>query len=498
METQSGTRYTVYRPGLAPPPPHQESFLDGISGSAYYASDYVGITPEDIIQEMYSSFYTAPPSATTPEIPFPLPDDDATRRALMSFDRNSSVDGHKIGIIYIGDGQTTEKEILANVQGSQDYTAFVDGIGTLTKIKGADFNLQGLDREFGSDGEWTYCWRDRVTEIVFHVTTMMPTNLEQDPLCTRKKSHIGNDFVNIVFNNSGVPFQFDTFPSQFNYVYIVITPESRASFVDNRQSKVPEQVPEQQEQPNPISNGINGTLSGALGNQFNPRAHDFMNERFYKVQVIPQPGFPDISPAAEPKVVSGEHLPVFVRLVALNASFFSHVWVNRSEGGDHISSWRNRLREINRLRERHAPKPGVPVPNTSIGAATTTTAASSGPASPIAVASTSASGILLGGSTHAQQPVHTPSSTPTPLSILSHTHTYPSAPTSASASGYLPPPPLHSAASGTNPHHQQSMRDSGVLFNRASAATFMSDATGWSSGYGSVEMERQDSDGSKM
>ena len=75
-----------------------------------------------------------------------------------------------------------------------------------------------------------------MTEIVFHVTTQMPTNLEHDPQCIRKKSHIGNDFVNIIFNNSGLPFRFDMFPSDFNFVYIVITPESRASFRRNTAS----------------------------------------------------------------------------------------------------------------------------------------------------------------------------------------------------------------------------------------------------------------------
>jgi len=35
---------------------------------------------------------------------------------------------------------------------------------------------------------------------------------------------------------------------------------------------------------------------------------------------------------------------------------YSLVWSNR-EGGEHISSWRSRLREINRLRDRYGPKP---------------------------------------------------------------------------------------------------------------------------------------------
>jgi len=268
------------------------------------------------------------PSNMMPESlrPIPLPDDDVTNRTLSYFDLNSTVDGHKVGVIYIGEGQTTEQEILANVIGSNEYTTFVEGLGTLTKLKDAKFNTQGLDKDNNSDGEFTFCWRDRVTEIVFHVTTMMPTDRTNDPQCSGKKRHTGNDFVNIIFNDSGRPFRFDTFPSQFNYVNIVITPESRASFIAIR-----------------------------------TRSYDEANRQFYRVQVMSKPGFPEISPAADTKIVSGKSLPVFVRLLALNASVFSLVWYNR-DGGEHVSSWRNRLREIERLRQKHAVVSAIPSP----------------------------------------------------------------------------------------------------------------------------------------
>jgi len=249
--------------------------------------------------------------------PIPLPDDDMVRRAISSFDRISTLDGHKVGVIYIGENQTDEVQILSNVIGSSDYTAFLSGLGTLTKLKGANFNTQGLDRTANSDGEYTFCWRDRVTEIVFHVTTLMPTNLEADPQCIGKKRHIGNDFVNIIFNNSGLPFDFNTFPSEFNFVNIVITPESRASFVATRL-----------------------------------RSDSYSDSAFYKVQVMSKPGFPELSPAAETKILGLKALPEFIRLLALNSSVLSLVWANR-EGGEHISSWRSRLRAIEKLRERY-------------------------------------------------------------------------------------------------------------------------------------------------
>ncbi|KAI0490778.1 tuberin [Xylaria cf. heliscus] len=307
----SGTSSFTICESFRPPPAHQQPMRKDDS-----TRDTTSVLPNHLLVQLLSSM----PQYNDISRPLPLPNSEAVDMAIRVFDRNSTLDGHKVGVVYIGENQVDEAEILANVSGSSDYVEFLNGLGTLTKLKGATFNLQGLDRQYDTDGEYTFCWRDRVTELVFHVTTQMPTDLERDPRCTQKKRHIGNDFVNIIFNDSGFPFKFDTFPSEFNYVNIVITPESRASFVATRQ-RTPKDV----------------------------------EDSFYKVQVMSKPGFPEISPASETKIVSLKALPDFIRLLALNASFFSDIWANR-EGGEHISSWGNRLKDINRLREKYGPK----------------------------------------------------------------------------------------------------------------------------------------------
>ncbi|EUC28712.1 hypothetical protein COCCADRAFT_30081 [Bipolaris zeicola 26-R-13] len=305
-----GTRYIKVRPLLTSPPRHQVPITIGLASEAFYSDSYVGILPEDIFQSFY-----APLDLTNP--PIPLPDDEPTRRAIASFDRIATVDNYKVGVIYIGEGQTNEREIFMNDIGSPAYTSFLSDLGTLCRLKGAKFNTGGLDTREDMDGEFTYCWRDRCMELVFHIPTMMPTNRDDEMTYPNKKRHIGNDFVNIIFNDSGLPYNFDTFPSQFNYVHIVISPESRASFVDRRLDADPE--------------GRN---------------------RYYKVQAISKPGFPDISPAVETKILCGKYLADYCRLIAINAVVFSSVWFIR-EGGESSSSWRNRLREIKRLRERY-------------------------------------------------------------------------------------------------------------------------------------------------
>ncbi|KAI1823351.1 hypothetical protein F4861DRAFT_540106 [Xylaria intraflava] len=313
----SGTSWFIICESFRPPPTHQHSVDDSTRDVASSSTNRV--LPNHLLVQLLSSA----PQYNDMSKPIPLPQNDAVEMAIRVFDRNSTVDGHKVGVIYIGEGQVQEAEILANISGSSEYVEFLNGLGTLTKLKGATFNTQGLDRQYDTDGEYTFCWRDRVTEVVFHVTTQMPTDLQNDPFCTQKKRHIGNDFVNIIFNDSGLPFKFDTFPSDFNYVYIVLTPESRASFVATRQR---------------ISKGV--------------------QDSFYKVQVMSRPGFPEISPASDTKIVSLKALPDFIRLLALNASFFSHVWAKR-EGNGHISSWGNRLADIKRLREKYGSKPNA-------------------------------------------------------------------------------------------------------------------------------------------
>ena len=87
--------------------------------------------------------------------------------------------------------------------------------------------------------------------VVFHVVTLMP-NRADDPNRNNKKLHIGNDYVTIVYNDSGEEYQMGTikvgdnlalnlsfvlrlitglccndqvlFQGQFNYVNVVITP----------------------------------------------------------------------------------------------------------------------------------------------------------------------------------------------------------------------------------------------------------------------------------
>ncbi|KAJ5280075.1 hypothetical protein N7478_005447 [Penicillium angulare] len=304
----SGTTYIVYQQRTAPVLPHQVP----PTVDAHLHSDDMrtAVLPSHIMLQMTMSAFPTP----TVMQPIPVPEDDITRRAIASFDRTDIVDGHRIGVVYLDNGQTKEAEILGNTGGSPDYEYFLSGLGTKVSLRNPQFNTQGLYAD--TDGEATIAWRDRVTEIVYHVATMMPTDLEHDIPCVNKKRNIGNNFVTIVFNRSNLPFNFDTIPSEFNAINIVITPSSRIAYDE----------------------------SGAVKGCTDPE------KLYYSVRVMSKPGFPDVSAAATPKLISGKNLAAFVRILALSASSFSLVWSNK--GGEYASSWRTRLREIKKVRER--------------------------------------------------------------------------------------------------------------------------------------------------
>jgi hypothetical protein len=414
----SGTSSYMVRETFRPRPPHQTRNLTDMTRDGHPNTSNI-VLPSHLMVQLMSSI----PQTFDALRPVPLPEDEVVERAIRVFDRNSTVDGHKVGVVYIGEGQSMEREILANVSGSGDYVEFLNGLGTLTKLKGATFNTQGLDREYDSDGQFTFCWRDRVTEIVFHVTTQMPTDLQRDPNCVLKKRHIGNDFVNIIFNDSGLPFKFDTFPSDFNFVNIVITPESRASFIASREE---------------AAAAATATAETTTMNSPVPKKNPF-----FKVQVMSKPGFPEISPASETKMVSLKALPDFIRLLALNASVFSLVWANR-EGGEHVSSWRNRLRDIKRLRDKYGPKVAA--------------------AQPHGFAGTGSGGGAAGGpGGNAASSLHTPSPPTTSLG---------GGVGGANSNLAVVTPQQHQQQQGESSRPTSSVRDSFSSLRRSSVATF--------------------------
>lgn len=251
-------------------------------------------------------------------LPLAVRESDQTRRGLSVLDTMPHIDFHKIGVVYVGPGQKEEVEILRNVHGSSSYTKFLDGLGKLTRLKDTDMYTGGLDREADFDGKYAYIWSDQIQQIIFHVVTLMPTRPDTDPNCNYKKRHIGNDYVKIIYNDSGKRTALDIIPSQFNFVNIIIEPHTPAG----------------------------GAWRGASGIS--------NNTQFFRVSMQQRADMPEIGPLGIFKMVSTTSLPAVIRELALHANLFAQLFLQSvgMEGRtasrqkvEYSSTWRNRLRE---------------------------------------------------------------------------------------------------------------------------------------------------------
>lgn len=230
------------------------------------------------------------------------------------------IDTHKVGIMYVAPGQTHEREILANDHGSPAYTRFLEGIGRLINLRGqVDVYAGGLDPD--EDGEYAYAWWDDIGQILYHTATLMP-NHEHDPHFNYKKRHIGNDLVRIVWNDSGMPYRFDTLATQFQFVNIVIEPHSL----------------------------------GAIA-AFSNSLHE--NE-YFRVVVQRAPGMTEFTPIGNFKLISAENLPLLVRQLSLLGDWFASVF-QHTQGDtaqvEVMTNWRARLQAIKRFRGQMPPAP---------------------------------------------------------------------------------------------------------------------------------------------
>ncbi|KDN39950.1 hypothetical protein K437DRAFT_264412 [Tilletiaria anomala UBC 951] len=269
----------------------------------------VAMTDPSFIALQLSSY----PDIDLSRAPLMLPDEPATDRMIRAVDLTPVVDFHKIGVLYVGKGQNTEKEILGNRHGSAAYSRLLSRLGDLIVLKEQqDVYIGGLDRSNDEHGPVAYIWGDEIAQIVYHTATLMPNKVE-DAAHRAKKALIGNDWVHIVFNESGEEYKFGTIPSQFNYVNVVISPDSRG------------------------------------GVEFGSVAMD--DVIFYRVSLQCRPGMPAFSPVGDGVMVSEDNLADFVRVLALNSNLMSQIYLDTGESMQpYTSNWVSRLHHLTRFR----------------------------------------------------------------------------------------------------------------------------------------------------
>ncbi|KAK6732660.1 hypothetical protein RB195_016805 [Necator americanus] len=146
------------------------------------------------------------------------PNDEVLQRSLRNLDRIPGIEYHAVGVLYVGMYQETEAQILANVYGSERYAKFLKLLGSTIPL---DNHPGGLIP--GQHGSYTYEYQDELSRITFLVATLMP-QAENDPHCNMKKKLIANNFVSIVFNESGAPFKLGSVCGQFVHVALEVIP----------------------------------------------------------------------------------------------------------------------------------------------------------------------------------------------------------------------------------------------------------------------------------
>jgi hypothetical protein len=155
--------------------------------------------------------------------------DDSLNPRLLAFEEKTLPEPrYKIGVVFQKEGQTNENEIFANNTTSAAFERFLGCIADKIQLKGWDKFAGGLDVKSNSTGTNSYYTNFKGYEIMFHVAPMLPY-FPQDTQQVERKRHIGNDIVVIIFSETPKPFSPLNFRSQFNHVFIVVSPEGKSN-----------------------------------------------------------------------------------------------------------------------------------------------------------------------------------------------------------------------------------------------------------------------------
>ncbi|KAK1947939.1 Tuberous sclerosis 2 [Phytophthora citrophthora] len=234
-----------------------------------------------------------------------LSDGPPLKLALNVLDRTPEYETHKIGLLYVRDDkQSSEAAILGNAGGSLRYLRFLRGLGTFTKLEGLPGYSGGLDTTNNSDGKFGLIYKDECAQVMFHVATMMiPERRHSNGSSAvdnfapmKKKRHIGNDFVHVIFKEYDEDYDIQTLSSQFNDVHIIIQP---------------------------------------------------LNDNEYRTEVHVKPGIPPFGPLYGKQIVSSSIISESVKITCLNANLACQVFHQELVG--FALNCEERLKQIKQL-----------------------------------------------------------------------------------------------------------------------------------------------------
>merc|ERR1719419_571333 len=189
---------------------------------------------------------------------------DQLVRELKHLDTQKGRETHKIAVIYVAEGQEDKISILSNTSGSEEFVA---GLGWEVELETHTGFMGGLSRTRTVTGETAPYYATSFVEIMFHVSTRMPSMSEESML--QKTRHLGNDEIHIVWTEHWRDYRRGILPTEFCDVLIVIYP---------------------------------------------------LNNNLYRIQVTRKPEVPFFGPLYNEMIVDHAMLPGLVRATAMNAS----------------------------------------------------------------------------------------------------------------------------------------------------------------------------------
>ena len=172
---------------------------------------------------------------------------------LISFEQKMKPTRYKFGVLYMQNGQVEENDIYGNLDPSVGFVEFLKQLGALIELKSHKAYKGGLDCS-GADSTGELSVYTTVSladgrfvregakapvdaqemvklEIMFHVAPFLPHTSEKEDgnQQLQKKRHLGNDICVVIYKEGNSVLNPEVFKSQFNHVYIVVTPCVAAS-----------------------------------------------------------------------------------------------------------------------------------------------------------------------------------------------------------------------------------------------------------------------------
>ncbi|CAG5085095.1 Oidioi.mRNA.OKI2018_I69.PAR.g10808.t1.cds [Oikopleura dioica] len=140
---------------------------------------------------------------------------------LQKLDEKAEQEHIKVGVLLCKRGQSSEEEMYNNTN-SEYLDDFMGVLANKVRLKGFTGFRAGLDVRDDSTGMYSYHTTHRETQIMFHVSTLLPFSSQNSQQVDRKR-HIGNDVISIIFQEPGAkPFSPATIRSQFQHIFIIV------------------------------------------------------------------------------------------------------------------------------------------------------------------------------------------------------------------------------------------------------------------------------------